>query len=297
MRTIRNKSAPSAVTASVGDREVPVLLIGERRFVKVEDVAQALGTPAHHVIRQVPEARAAHDSVAFPPTRAAILAAEACGSPARVNDAYRAQRSLVMAPPARALEYVRRCAAELQRPLLSHQEEACALALARTAFYNAAEQGLGKTAAAWFTARLWGVRSLLVVCPKSLAGQWAEEQSAMWGFAPWFVVSASEGPVPRRARALSAIRTSRRFVVIANYEALSGLATTLLGVRFDAVVFDEAWRLKNRRAQVTRAAFVVADSIPRRWHWPGSTRDLSSWVPTTPRSPTGRSCSGWRSSG
>lgn len=137
-----------------------------------------------------------------------------------------------------------------------YQLEGIAFLMPRHHALLADEMGLGKTAQAILTLRLLfhsgEIKRALVVCPKPLMHNWARELK-MW--APDVPFEAFEGdPDQRRSTWL----VSNCPLKLINYETLTRDAdlATDKRVYFDAVVLDEAQRIKNKEsktAQVVRA--------------------------------------------
>ncbi len=125
--------------------------------------------------------------------------------------------------------------------------------------------GLGKTMQAITAIRLLlrrgEVRSVLLVCPKSLVTNWQREL-AVW--APEIPVLVIEGDQARRAWQWQLPDVPLR---LANYELLcrdrDAVERRRPGVRFDLVVLDESQRIKNLASTTSE----VVRSIPRRRSW------------------------------
>lgn len=117
------------------------------------------------------------------------------------------------------------------------------------------EMGLGKTVQAIIALRT--VSPILVVCPASIIGVWERE------FSKWDStrqVTSLIGPLPQRRQTLLSKGLD---VVLVNYEVVAKLLPDLQRVRWGALALDEAHRVKNRRAQVTKAVQSLSRSIPR----------------------------------
>lgn len=113
------------------------------------------------------------------------------------------------------------------------------------------EMGLGKTvqaiAAATWLLRERQARRMLVVCPASLKHQWHQELHRFGGHDPVVVAGT---PAERHA-----IYQSETPFVIANYEQIFRDQRFLReqDLRWDAVIVDEAQRIKNWRARTSDA--------------------------------------------
>jgi SNF2 family DNA or RNA helicase len=144
-----------------------------------------------------------------------------------------------------------------------YQLEGIAFLMPRHHALLADEMGLGKTAQAILTLRLLfhsgEIKRALVVCPKPLMHNWARELK-MW--APDVPFEAFEGdPDQRRSTWL----VSNCPLKLINYETLTrdcDLASDKR-VYFDAVVLDEAQRIKNKESKTAQ----VVRSLNRARSW------------------------------
>ncbi len=125
------------------------------------------------------------------------------------------------------------------------------------------DMGLGKTvqvaSALHLLFRQARMRSVLVVCPKSLLAVW-EAELARW--APDLGVAVPTPPGRLREQAWSAI-VGRRHVLVTSYEQLRQPPSALLDKPVDLIVADEAHRLRNSGARVTAGV----GRLPRRGFW------------------------------
>lgn len=106
--------------------------------------------------------------------------------------------------------------------------------------------GLGKTAQAIRACDLLGLGRVLVIAPKTLLHNWARE-IGQWSSGDVYVLTTRNNP------------TSARWHVT-NYEV--AVRRNLLGGGWDGLIVDEAHRIKNRKAQRTRAVFALARRVP-----------------------------------
>lgn len=119
--------------------------------------------------------------------------------------------------------------------------------------------GTGKTATSlrWVTAV---ANRTLVVAPLSVLYHW-QRQAETW--APGRRVVVCHGPAERRLNALQAVRDGSADTLVINYDNLDREISPLIDTKFDTLVFDEAHRLKNRSAQVHKAAVKLTRRAER----------------------------------
>ena len=144
-----------------------------------------------------------------------------------------------------------------------YQFQGIAFLYPRVAAILADEMGLGKTMQAITAMRLLlhggELRSVLLICPKPLVGNWRRE-FALW--AAEIPVVVIEGDQARRRWQWEQTETP---VKIANYELLQRDRRLVaeLDLAFDLVVLDEAQRIKNRTSVTSHAVRELA----RRRSW------------------------------
>lgn len=94
--------------------------------------------------------------------------------------------------------------------------------------YNASEVGLGKTCMAIITTINLAAKNILIICPKSVISVW-DQELVKWGYT--------------------------QEATILNYEACRKESTLqgLLKNKWDVLILDEAHRVKNYKAQQTKA--------------------------------------------
>ena len=143
-----------------------------------------------------------------------------------------------------------------------HQIEGIKFLQARTGALLADDVGLGKTAQAIVAARLLlrtvAVTRILVVAPKSLLTNWRTEWE-LWAQRE-VRVQVVDGTKEQRAQKWKV----PAHVWIVSYETLrEDLPTTQCLQKFDLVILDEAAKVKNPNAKITRA---VRD-LPRARCW------------------------------
>jgi SNF2 family DNA or RNA helicase len=144
-----------------------------------------------------------------------------------------------------------------------YQLEGIAFLMPRHGAMLCDEMGLGKTCQAILTLRLLfhqgEIQSALVVCPKPLMHNWQRELK-MW--APDIPVESFEGDPDHRRRLWLVSNCPLKLI---NYETLTRDADLAADprVKFDAVVLDEAQRIKNKDSKTAQ----VVRSLHRTRSW------------------------------
>jgi len=119
------------------------------------------------------------------------------------------------------------------------------------------EMGLGKTIQAIAACQARNAKPILIICPNTLKWTWKTEIEKWHPGASWAIV---EGDKTSR---LACIREKAQYTIV-NFEMLAydrsakqqvwGEDVSLLvKTKWDTIIIDEAHRIKNRKAQVTKA--------------------------------------------
>lgn len=129
--------------------------------------------------------------------------------------------------------------------------------------------GAGKTASAVCVLNKWGPERVLVVTPHLVGAGPRQWQNALVEWGPGFDSYLGIGDPETR---LSCRKMVKGFggIYITNYDCMRGEVDELLGIPWDAVVFDEAHRLSNRKSKQTKAAQRLAKRIPLLLHMTGT---------------------------
>ena len=130
----------------------------------------------------------------------------------------------------------------------------------------ALDPGTGKTPTTLSALHKVRARRILVVAPKSVTMHWLNLMSAWW---PEAVGILGTGTIRQREQArelFESMAVGAPVVLVVNYESMRIDVEFLGALGFDAVIFDEAHRLKNRQAQQTRAANAICRR-PHQWVW------------------------------
>ncbi|HYH67109.1 MAG TPA: DEAD/DEAH box helicase [Urbifossiella sp.] len=138
-----------------------------------------------------------------------------------------------------------------------YQLEGIAFLMPRHAALLADEMGLGKTAQAILALRLLfhqgQIRQALLICPKPLMHNWGRELK-MW--APDLPFETFEGDADQRRTTWLVSNCPLKLI---NYETLTRDADLAADPRvyFDAVVLDEAQRIKNRESKTAQTVCSI----------------------------------------
>lgn len=144
--------------------------------------------------------------------------------------------------------------------LRAYQREAVDFMVGHPRHINALPPGTGKTAisARWLDSL--PVSRALIVAPLGVLHHW-EHELAEWSCL-WPTVGSGAPKQRENMRAwASGVYRIERPALIINYETMRGDIEHLLKIKWDAIVFDEAHRLKNRNSQTFKAALKLARHI------------------------------------
>ena len=111
------------------------------------------------------------------------------------------------------------------------------------------DMGLGKTLQTITTVQELGCQKVLIVCPNSLKFTWSKE------FKHWTGRECQVLTTSSKKRVLSGFKDG---ILVVNYESIwdrktKDLLKEISKVNWDVVIYDEAHRLKNRKATHTKA--------------------------------------------
>jgi len=154
---------------------------------------------------------------------------------------------------------------KIQDTLYPYQKEDVQFMLGKRRCLNGNPMGLGKTIETLATLEQLKPRHVLVVCKKTYINEWWNQIQDWLGqdcLTPW------EGPGDK----LDGLDLSGPPFVCVNYDLLSipKYWHELTKVRWDAIVFDEAHKLKNPKAQRTKNAFLTSSYTDRIYHLTGT---------------------------
>lgn len=154
---------------------------------------------------------------------------------------------------------------KLTETLYDYQKEDVAFMLSKRRCLNGNPMGLGKTIETLATLEQQNPRHVLVVCKKTYIGEWFNQINDWLNqdcLTPW------DGTGDK----LDGLDLAGPPFVCVNYDLLSipKYWHELIKVRWDAIVFDEAHKLKNYKAQRTKNAFLTSSYTDRIYHLTGT---------------------------
>lgn len=144
----------------------------------------------------------------------------------------------------------------------ANQHAAAAWLGPRHCGYLAHEMGTGKTRSLLMAYQDCEV--ILVVCPIPVGNAWAK-QIALFDPTRRCVV-AVEGPGKKRAEAIrEAVEAGGRLAIVVNYDSVwrPDVAKAIKAVKWDAIVLDEAHRIKSPSAKTSRWLQKLAEAQPQ----------------------------------
>ncbi|KAK4953000.1 hypothetical protein LTR10_008705 [Elasticomyces elasticus] len=90
---------------------------------------------------------------------------------------------------------------------------------------------------------------ILLICPGSLMANWKQELSK-WG---WWHTYTYHGSKAEKEACLSAAKTGMLEIMITTYDSYRLNCTAINSIRWDAVIADECHKIKEVKAEITRA--------------------------------------------
>lgn len=154
---------------------------------------------------------------------------------------------------------------KLTEALYPYQKEDVQFMLSKRRCINGNPMGLGKTIETLATLEQQNPKHVLVVCKKTYINEWFCQIQDWLGqdcITPW------EGPGDK----LAGLDLAGPPFVCVNYDLLSipKYWHELIKVKWDAIVFDEAHKLKNHKAKRTKNAFLASAYTDRIYHLTGT---------------------------
>jgi SNF2 family DNA or RNA helicase len=135
--------------------------------------------------------------------------------------------------------------------------------LPHKAIFN--EQRTGKTPTTLITLKESGAKRILIVCPSSLKGNWSSE-FGFWLDRPSTII---EGPAKKRVKLLETFNEYDNTVGIISYETLRNDFSKVTS-KFDAMIVDEAHRLRNYKTQQSKAILKMGQQATTRYALTGT---------------------------
>ena len=149
--------------------------------------------------------------------------------------------------------------------LYGHQEAGIRFLMGRDTALLADDMGLGKTLEAIIAAEtvVAAGKKILVICPASVAHNWAEEVMK-WSDVPASKINIlTSKPVKSRPIESSTIKSNARWVIVSYDSGRKPMKAKLMAVDWGAVIFDEAHRVKNTKTQNHKMAIGL--HAARKW--------------------------------
>jgi len=133
--------------------------------------------------------------------------------------------------------------------------------------------GLGKTPIACSALDYIGAKRVLIVCPSSVKWSWVDHLVEWAERTDLYVLESRSLKrynasiiYSKRDDALVGLFTEEETsVVLMSYDMMRIHIETLIAFDYDVVIFDEAHRLKNRKAKSTEAAMRLCQSCAHKW--------------------------------
>lgn len=211
----------------------------------------------------------------IPGNRENILCLEALATPESIGEEYKQFRNELMdIPTTWASQAEAWC--NIKRDLMNHQRQFVELAHDKIGMFNASEQGTGKTSPAFVLSKSLGATRVVVLCNKSMPGEWIREQSKLWDVPHFEMVDLVSDTIARRkvlaqeALLTRTLAPCKSTIAMVNYEALSDLVELLVLWKPQILWIDESWRVKNPKALMTASAMYLSEHCSQKFPMAGT---------------------------
>ena len=176
-------------------------------------------------------------------------------------------------------------------PLWDHQKRAFAFCRNKYAAMLAIGMGGGKSLTTVSLLENWGIKSAVILCPRSVIGVWRREFEKH-SFGVVKVLCLDSGTSAKKATAVEDFMAGDRDylrVVVVNYESAwrDKLADELLLANFDASVLDESHRIKQPTGAASKFAYKLGKTTQRRLCLTGTPCPHALTLDTPVLTPTG----------
>jgi len=162
--------------------------------------------------------------------------------------------------------------AEGEPKLMPFQNASVRVLESAGSFILAHQMGLGKTPIVCQALEYIGAAKNIVVCPSAVKWSWVDHLHQWADIHDVYVLESSNVKTDlatvlyqKRSEKLYEILKNENVTLVMGYEMMKKHLKDLMKYEYDAIVFDEAHRLKNRKAQVTQAAMQMTQVCARRW--------------------------------
>lgn len=213
-----------------------------------------------------------YDCLAYPLNRTNILVTETIGRVEEATEEYTQARNMTLAAPReRYADFYPPTPPGEPEPL-QHQIDAFCWACdafdrGLKGFGQFSEQGTGKSRFACDLIRRFTGRATVVICQNSTVLQWKDWLERI---CPKYEIRMLTGiPVKQRVALIDEITEDRRLfttpvIFVVNWEVIARLQDAFVRLKPELVIADEATRIKERKAQMSKAAHRIAEATRYR---------------------------------